>query len=70
MAADRETAVEQAIAALRGMPRDPARYDMEVTETADALEVHFTGKSPRPPGDEVTVSIDKRSGALRIVQGE
>lgn len=70
MVSDKERAVQQATQAVRDIPRDPARYDIETTETGDEWEIRFLGKPPRPPGDEVTVLIDKRSGARRLMQGE
>jgi hypothetical protein len=67
---DRNQAVAKATRSLEDLGRDPARYDMEVAETAAAWQVSFAGKMPRPPGDEVSFTIDKRSGAVRTLLGE
>jgi hypothetical protein len=67
---DRNQAVTLATRGLEDLGRDPARYDMEVTETDAAWQVSFAGKMPRPPGDEVSFTIDKNTGAVRSLLGE
>jgi hypothetical protein len=67
---DRKQAVAMALRALRDLGRDPERYEMQVEETDIEWQVSFAGKMPRPPGDEVSFLIDRRSGDLRTLLGE
>lgn len=67
---DRKQAVAMALRAFKELGSDPERYEMQVVETDTEWQVSFAGKMPRPPGDEVSFLIDKRSGALRTLLGE
>ena len=67
---DREHAIREATRALMDLGRDPARYELDVEETDDAWKLSFSGKQPRAPGDDVSVVVDKRSGALHTMLGE
>lgn len=67
---DSTQAVAMGLRALRDLGRDPDRYEMRVEETGTEWQVSFVGRMPRPPGDEVTFLIDRRSGAVRTLLGE
>jgi hypothetical protein len=45
-------------------------YDITIEETADEWEVAAVGKHPRPPGDELHIYVDKKSGKVRVRLGE
>jgi hypothetical protein len=69
-AISRDTASAMATKGMKDLRKDPARFDVTISETDTEWQVRFAGKQPRPPGDEVTFYIDKRTGAMRHMLGE
>lgn len=67
---DRKQAIAMALRASKDLGFDAERYEMRVEETDIEWQISFAGKMPRPPGDEVSFLIDKRSGAMRTLLGE
>lgn len=66
----RDKAREMATKGMKELRKDPARFDVTISETDTEWQVRFAGKQPRPPGDEVTFYINKRTGAMRHMLGE
>jgi hypothetical protein len=66
----KDAAAVMAAKGLRDLHRDPARYDVTVSEAGGEWQVKFAGRQPRPPGDEVTFYINKQSGSIRHMLGE
>jgi hypothetical protein len=67
---DQDKARSLALDEIKKRGKDPARYDITLQETDAEWTVEVVGKEPRPPGDELMVYVNKRTGALRVMQGE
>jgi hypothetical protein len=69
-ATSRDKAREMATKGMKDLRKDPARFDVTISDTDTEWQVRFAGKQPRPPGDEVTFYINKRTGTMRHLLGE